>query len=282
MRRLRSLLLAAALAPLAIAPARAEVFPDSVTQVGPWRVQAYTRGQNPNFDGCSIIRTQSEGFTLYLRLTAGGSRHVSAEAPTWGLTPKEHYPASFTIGPGTFTFNGTAANARFMSFEAAPEFFTALKTAPQLGVSANQRFFTIGLDGIDAAMVRQAECVKQYGGRTLPALLTMQPPAPSTAPSASRDGLAVLVRPTPVYPPSSRLAGEEGEVMLEATIDINGLPSVIVLRRSSGYPALDNAAIDAAKGARFRPYIVNGKLQPFTIRIPFSFKLHSEPTPQPR
>ena len=177
------------------------------------------------------------------------------------------------VGSNAFTFNGIAVNARVLSFNTAPEFFTALRSGLQLGLSANQRHFNISLDGIEAATARQEQCVKEYAGRTLPPSPAATPTTQARSPTVPLNSLAVLVHPNPVYPQSSRLAGEQGEVVIDATVDADGLPSVIALQRSSGYPALDNAAIEAVKGARFKPYMVNGKPQPIVLRMPISFRL---------
>ncbi len=59
-----------------------------------------------------------------------------------------------------------------------------------------------------------------------------------------------IVRPVATYPPESRAAGEHGVVILRLTVDGNGRPTAVNVARSSGFPRLDRAAIEA--GWRFR------------------------------
>ncbi len=52
----------------------------------------------------------------------------------------------------------------------------------------------------------------------------------------------------PNYPYSARRFGHEGEVILEIEITSDGKSGHVSVIKSSGYPSLDRAAIDAAKG----------------------------------
>ena len=76
-------------------------------------------------------------------------------------------------------------------------------------------------------------------------------------------------------------AGREGSALIDVTVDVNGFPSIIVLEKPSGHPSLDEAAIEAVKSARFRPYLVNGKPQPVRLKVPSRFVLdETERTPR--
>ena len=55
----------------------------------------------------------------------------------------------------------------------------------------------------------------------------------------------------PRYPLSSRLRGEEGLVTVKAEINADGRAGKTKVTASSGYPALDRAAVDALSKARF-------------------------------
>ncbi len=61
------------------------------------------------------------------------------------------------------------------------------------------------------------------------------------------------VNPRPDYPIPSRRRGEEGVVLLNVVIQTNGSPESVSLNRSSGYPLLDRAAIDAVRRWSFEP-----------------------------
>jgi peptidyl-prolyl cis-trans isomerase A (cyclophilin A) len=74
-------------------------------------------------------------------------------------------------------------------------------------------------------------------------------------------GLLVSKVP-PVYPIDAKRAGVQGTVVLQATIGTDG--SVKDLRVVSGPEMLQQAAVDAVKQWRYRPYLLNG--QPVEVR----------------
>jgi periplasmic protein TonB len=94
--------------------------------------------------------------------------------------------------------------------------------------------------------------------------------APRTV-SASQVGY--LVAPNPVYPPRARKVGEQGRVMVRVLIDIAGRPSQVSVEKSSGYSALDEAALSAVRAAQFRPYSEGGVVQPVWVQVPINFVL---------
>ena len=61
-----------------------------------------------------------------------------------------------------------------------------------------------------------------------------------------------IVRPVASYPPESRAAGEHGVVILRLIVDANGRPTSVTVGRSSGYPRLDRAAVEAGWRSRVR------------------------------
>ena len=54
-----------------------------------------------------------------------------------------------------------------------------------------------------------------------------------------------VVRPVAAYPPESRAAGEQGVVILRLTVDASGRPTAMSIAKSSGFPRLDRAAVEA-------------------------------------
>jgi len=76
----------------------------------------------------------------------------------------------------------------------------------------------------------------------------------------------------PRYPLSSRLRGEEGLVTVKAEINANGRAEKTKVTASSGYRALDRAAVDAFSKARFvvRSGISTGGRE---VVLSFHFKL---------
>ncbi len=99
-------------------------------------------------------------------------------------------------------------------------------------------------------------------------------PATSNAPrvmSASQVGY--LTPPSAVYPRRSQAAGEKGKVMVRVLVDASGRPAQVAVQTSSGFPALDEAAVSALRAARFKPYSENGVAQPVWVLAPIDFVL---------
>jgi TonB family protein len=66
-------------------------------------------------------------------------------------------------------------------------------------------------------------------------------------------------QPTPVvYPEEAQRAGEEGTVLVSVLVATDGRPEKIGLAKSSGYPDLDNAAVQTAANWHYVPALHNG------------------------
>ena len=103
--------------------------------------------------------------------------------------------------------------------------------------------------------------------------------APAPAPAAPRQ-VAITetdwVRvPRLEYPPASRHAREEGVVLVRALIDARGVPRQVRLQRSSGFPRLDEEALEKASTARLKPRTENGQPVEFWAVMPLAFELDS-------
>ncbi|HBE76199.1 MAG TPA: hypothetical protein DDW65_00190 [Firmicutes bacterium] len=57
----------------------------------------------------------------------------------------------------------------------------------------------------------------------------------------------------PRYPAAARKAGWEGIVLVRVLVDSRGAASMVSIRESSGFPALDESALQAVKKWRFSP-----------------------------
>lgn len=261
--------------------AHAQHFPGSMVQVGSWTL--FASAASRTFSRCTIRRVQADGFAIYVGLAPDGMQFLGASAPRWEMKPPQRYPTSLMVDGRQFTATGMATSADALDIDAAPEFFAALQSSRQISVAANQRHFTMHMEGLEAATARLKDCVKEYAGRILPAAATS--PAPPLAPaarsippppaSATRGGTPIIiwVTPRPAYPDASRLAGEEGTVMIKVTFDLAGTPQFIAVDRSSGFPALDQAAIDAAREMRVEPYMRDGTPERAVIVVPMRFTL---------
>ncbi|WP_345798399.1 TonB family protein [Castellaniella sp. MT123] len=80
-------------------------------------------------------------------------------------------------------------------------------------------------------------------------------------------------RPSPAYPRVSQRRGEQGRVVLRVLISPEGHVAQVKVQRSSGYERLDEAAAQAMRQARFRPYTENGIAYKALVDIPFDFVL---------
>jgi TonB family protein len=97
-------------------------------------------------------------------------------------------------------------------------------------------------------------------------------PAESTAIILSSQGAQkrLLTSAPPKYPAEARAQGAEGTVVLKAVIDETG--KVSGLRLVEGNAALASAAIQAVKRWSYRPYVRDGKSQPFQTVVIVDFQ----------
>jgi len=109
--------------------------------------------------------------------------------------------------------------------------------------------------------------------RSLPVLAKTPEPTPvKRIRVAARVVEANLIHDVaPAYPPEAGRARIEGTVVLLAVIGKDG--SVQDVRVENGLPLLVQAAIDAVKQWRYRPYLVNGEPVEVDSRITINFTL---------
>jgi TonB family protein len=82
------------------------------------------------------------------------------------------------------------------------------------------------------------------------------------------NGAAVSL-PKPVYPPAAQAVKASGAVEVQVVIDEEG--NVIQATASSGHPLLQQAAVEAARQAKFKPTLLNGQPVKVTGRIVYNF-----------
>ena len=102
-------------------------------------------------------------------------------------------------------------------------------------------------------------------------------PAPPPPPPAPREfqasAVSYLVPPVLTYPRVSRELGEQGSALLRVLVDERGRPTEIQVVKSSGYPRLDQQAVQAMRAARFKPHVEDGIARPMWVRTPQTFIL---------
>lgn len=121
----------------------------------------------------------------------------------------------------------------------------------------------------------------QPGDTVIPPDTTIGPTAESTTVTPTDDGkpltgahLEYAANPAPSYPSASLRAQEQGTVLLEVLVDVDGRPIDVKISRSSGYRALDAAARrQVLANWRFRPAMRNGVAVQAIGIVPVEFKL---------
>ncbi len=99
------------------------------------------------------------------------------------------------------------------------------------------------------------------------------PPAPPPRKLIAGSAVQYLVEPPVEVPRLSRRAGEHGTVWLRVVVDVRGLPTQVLLQRSSGYPRLDEQALWAMRKARFRPHTEDGRPIEVEVAAPIEYPL---------
>lgn len=116
----------------------------------------------------------------------------------------------------------------------------------------------------------------QMGG-VLGGIISSTPVAvPRVAPTRVRVSQGVIQgnaisQPKPLYPQMARMARVHGAVVLQASISKNGV--IENLRVVSGHPMLTQAALDAVRQWRYRPYLLNGEPVEVETQITVNFNL---------
>jgi protein TonB len=116
---------------------------------------------------------------------------------------------------------------------------------------------------------------------TAAATSTSTATATATATAAAETEVEVLSRQPafrlppeqPRYPAQARRRNQQGVVLLEVRLDARGAQREIRLLRSSGFPSLDRAALEAVAEWRFHPEVINGRGVPSRVQIPVEFAL---------
>jgi len=81
----------------------------------------------------------------------------------------------------------------------------------------------------------------------------------------------LLQKAQPIYPPKAKAACVQGAVVLNTRINKNGV--VDDARAQSGDPLLTDAAVDAVKKWRYRPYLLNGRPVAVETTVTINFSL---------
>jgi protein TonB len=94
--------------------------------------------------------------------------------------------------------------------------------------------------------------------------------APATGP---RHDAAYLTNPAPHYPTAARRQNMQGRVVIFAVVSPVGSCARAEVRKSSGHPLLDEAALQAVRSWRFLPATRDGQPVAAGVEIPIVFRL---------
>ncbi len=100
-------------------------------------------------------------------------------------------------------------------------------------------------------------------------------PAPAVAPKQAKVDAPPKPRKSirPEYPRGARQRGEQGDVVVEIRVSDRGSVDNVSVVASSGFPELDEAALRAAKAARFAPARSGKTPVSSTARLTLTFRL---------
>jgi protein TonB len=79
--------------------------------------------------------------------------------------------------------------------------------------------------------------------------------------------------PRPTYPPEARRLRQQGRVIVAAQVSVDGRATSVSLIRSSGFPLLDAAAVNAVRHWTFVPAQAAGIAIPSRVEVPVNFTL---------
>jgi TonB family protein len=77
----------------------------------------------------------------------------------------------------------------------------------------------------------------------------------------------------PAFPPALKAQGVQGDVVVRVDIAASGQVTSVTIVSSSGYPAFDDAAKQAAASERFAPARRDGIAVPFTLSYSYRFRI---------
>lgn len=128
------------------------------------------------------------------------------------------------------------------------------------------------------------------GARPSPHHLVLKRPRPASPESAAPGGAeggssrggangplssraSYLSNPRPDYPDEARLQRQEGLVILSVEVGTDGRADDVAVTRSSGFPLLDHAALEAVRAWRFEPARAAGLPVSSRVDVPVRFSL---------
>ena len=85
-----------------------------------------------------------------------------------------------------------------------------------------------------------------------------------------------LKNPEPDYPELARRRHQEGLVLLAVKVTAQGRAGLVEIKKSSGFPLLDDAAVEAVRDWEFDPARLGALTFASEIEVPVHFKLRRQ------
>lgn len=153
--------------------------------------------------------------------------------------------------------------------KAAPQ---PVKPAPRR--KAPQPELKLASSQAPSAYQAQPAASKAAPPKPAPARPPAAAPATSTSTELPSADAAGLHNKAPVYPLLSRKRKEQGTVWLLILVSKDGVVTELKLKKSSGFPRLDEAAERAVRHWKFRPARRQGEPIDYWYELPVKFSLH--------
>jgi protein TonB len=166
-------------------------------------------------------------------------------APSPPPAPPPSAPAPKVRTKSEMLSTGLQAPSRLS--EAIQQVNEAAMPQPTMGVQ--------GMDGLSSGIPGGIGAIIDSVGTGRPAVV--KPRAPTLNVSWGVMAGNLLAKTLPQYPAIAKAARIQGIVVLQATISKSG--SIQNLRVISGPPLLQQAAMDAVRSWRYKPYLLNGE-----------------------
>lgn len=137
----------------------------------------------------------------------------------------------------------------------APQVSTPIPVAPAPIVRVARASTVIAVPASALPTTRPSVAAAQTGGTMSEAIGIGPETAEREQPATTPPDAAAFSRsnPPPLYPESARRRRQQGTVVISASVSAQGLVTALRLRDSSGFPALDEAALAAVRHWRFAP-----------------------------
>lgn len=168
---------------------------------------------------------------------------------------------------------------KFKPYVLREEYFEAIELPTQFELPPPPKEITAPAVPIEAAEGEEADEDADIAPTSFDDLASLPPPPPPPSESASEfyafDEPPVLIKfVNPKYPDLARQAGIEGTVMLNVLVGDDGKVLQVSVLQTDVTPAMDKAAIEAAKQFLFKP--AKQRTVPVRARmmVPIRFKLH--------